>query len=71
MNRPPDPEILMAVEMTTLCRQLRVLPKAGGLLDQDAYHVWLIQNTLAVMNEKERIDMEREQAKARAEAKRS
>lgn len=60
----------MAIEMTSLCRQLRVLPQAGGLLDQDSYHVWLLQETLAVMNEKERLDIERQQAEAKAQANR-
>jgi hypothetical protein len=55
----------MAIEMTLLCRQLRVLPQAGGLLDQDSYHVWLLQETLQVLNEKEKQDIE----KARSEAK--
>lgn len=64
-TKPPDEEVAMAVEMTVLCRDLGVLPKAGGLLDQDAYHVWLIQNTLQVLNEKERSDVEKAQAKAK------
>lgn len=52
--------------MTVLCRDLGVLPKAGGLLDQDSYHVWLLQETLAVLHEKERRDIEAEKAKAKA-----
>jgi|tagenome__1003787_1003787.scaffolds.fasta_scaffold20010051_2 hypothetical protein len=55
----------MAVELTTLCRDLGVLPGPGGLLDQDAYHVWLIRETLGVLNEKERQDVEKAQAKAK------
>ena len=56
----------MAVDMTLLCRDLGVLPKAGGLLDQDSYHVWLIQQTLAVLNEKERLDLEKQKSQAKA-----
>lgn len=59
----------MAVEMTTLCRELGVLPRAGGLLEQDSYHVWLMQETIAVLNEKERIDVEKRTAEARSKAK--
>jgi hypothetical protein len=70
MSKPPDPEVQMAVNMTVLCRDLGVLPQAGGLLDQDSYHVWLIQETLAVLNEKERLDMEKQQARAKVAGRR-
>jgi hypothetical protein len=60
----------MAVNMTVLCRELHVLPGPGGLLDQDSYHVWLIEQTLQVLNEKEKAEMEAEQAKARSQARR-
>jgi hypothetical protein len=56
--------------MTALCRSLGVLPGAGGLLDQDSYHVYAIQETLAVLNEKEEMDIQAEKAKAKAEARR-
>jgi hypothetical protein len=65
MKRPPDEEVQIAIDMTVLCRDLHVLPKAGGLLDQDSYHVYLIQETLAVIHEKERRDMDAEKAKAK------
>jgi hypothetical protein len=65
MNRPADPEVALAINMTNLCRELHVLPQAGGLLDQDSYHVWLIQETLAVLQEKERRDMDAEKARAK------
>ena len=60
----------MAIEMTVLCRDLHVLPKTGGLLDQDSYHVWLIDKTLAVLSEKEQNDMKAEQRKATMTRKR-
>jgi hypothetical protein len=60
----------MAVDMTVLCRDLHVLPQAGGLLDQDSYHIWLIQETLAVLHEKEEADLERERQQAEAKARR-
>jgi hypothetical protein len=70
MSRPPDEEVSMAVEMTVLCRELGVLPGPGGLLDQDAYHVHLLRETLHVLAEKEKQDMERKQAEARNKAPR-
>lgn len=60
----------MAVEMTVLCRDLGVLPGPGGLLDQDAYHVYLLRETLGVLNEKERQDIEQQQAKAKTAGRR-
>lgn len=58
----------MAVEMTLLCRDLGVLPKAGGLLDQDSYHVWLIQQTLAVLAKKEKQDLDKAKQEARSKS---
>jgi hypothetical protein len=55
--------------MTLLCRDLGVLPRAGGLLDQDSYHVWLLQETLTVLHEKEEKDMEAARAKSAAKAR--
>lgn len=69
MKRPPDDEVRMAIDMTVLCRDLHVLPQAGGLLDQDSYHVYLIQETLAVLQEKERQEIEAEKSRARAKRK--
>jgi hypothetical protein len=56
--------VATAIDITTLCRELHVLPRPGGLLDQDSYHVWLIQETLAVLSEKEKKDIEAERKKA-------
>jgi hypothetical protein len=70
MGRPPDEEVSSAVDMTILCRELHVLPGPGGLLDQDSYHVWLLQNTLEVLNEKEKQDMDKKMAEAKAKAPR-
>jgi hypothetical protein len=64
-TKPPDKEVAMAVEMTVLCRDLGVLPRAGGLLDQDSYHVWLMQQTLTVLNEKEQKEIEQQRQKAK------
>jgi hypothetical protein len=70
MGRPPDDEVAMAVDMTILCRELHVLPGPGGLFDQDAYHVWLLQETLQVLAEKEKRDTDKKMAEAKAKAPR-
>jgi hypothetical protein len=60
----------MAVEMTILCRDLGVLPGPGGLLEQDAYHVFLLRETLGVLNERERQELDKAQAKAKVAGRR-
>jgi hypothetical protein len=70
MKRPADREVQMAIEMTLLCRDLGVLPQAGGLLDQDAYHVWLLQETLGVLNEAEHREVEKQRSQARVAGRR-
>ncbi len=42
----PSSEVLGAIELTQLCRVFNVLPRAGGLLDQDAQTVVKIQMVL-------------------------
>ena len=39
--------------MTRLCQEFHVLPNAGGLLDQDSYHIWLMANVIEADREKE------------------
>lgn len=34
---------MAAIEIAGLCKELGVLPRAGGLLDQDWYHVRLLK----------------------------
>jgi hypothetical protein len=69
-GRPPDEEVARAIDMTVLCRDLGVLPGSGGLLEQDSYHVWLLQETLAVFREKEQADLDRQKREAEAKARR-
>lgn len=62
----PDEETYRAVELASLCKELKALPGPGGLYDQDWYHVYLLKGGLAGMHAKE----ERELEKAKSEAKR-
>lgn len=56
MNRPPDDEVAFAIELTNLCEQLHSLPRAGGILDQDYYHIVLIKAGLRAFNMKREAD---------------
>lgn len=49
----------MAVELTRLCQAMHVLPRAGGVLDQDSYHIYMIQTVLAAQAEKDELDRKR------------
>lgn len=51
-NQAPDEDVMEAIELAILCRDLKVLPRAGGLLDQDSYHVWLMDKVFAAMDKR-------------------
>jgi len=57
MTRKPDAMVAQAITLTNLCQTLHVLPRAGGLLDQDALHVYMIECVLSAQSE--RAEMER------------
>lgn len=52
MTRKPDAVVAQAITMTNLCQALHVLPRAGGLFDQDALHVYMIECVLSAQNER-------------------
>lgn len=58
-NREPDEEVLLALELAELCQGLGVLPRAGGLLDQDYYHVVLLKAGLRGIAKKAAADSKR------------
>jgi hypothetical protein len=51
-----DTDVADAIVLVSLCRQFQTLPREGGLLDQDSYHVWLMNIVLNAMHEKEEIE---------------
>lgn len=54
-----------------MCEQFHVLPKPGGIFEQDAYVMWLFTQIMEAEGEKAQNDKqksERETARARAEA---
>lgn len=56
MSRDPDDEVFLAVELSSLCKALGVLPRPGGILDQDWYHVALLKAGLRAFKIKEERD---------------
>lgn len=56
MNREPDDEVALAIELTELCEALNVLPRAGGILDQDYYHIILLRAGLRAFSIKRERD---------------
>jgi hypothetical protein len=65
-----DPDVRELVEMTSLCKELHVLPRAGGLLDQDSYHVYGMGLVLAAFNERQQLEHRRMEAEQRTKARR-
>lgn len=53
MSREPDDEVAFAVDLAGLCRALGVLPRSGGILDQDWYHIALLKAAIRAFNIKE------------------
>lgn len=52
-NESRDIEVINAINMYVMCKEFRVLPQVGGLLDQDCYHVWLLDIVRICYNERE------------------
>lgn len=42
LGRKMDDDVQLAIELTHLCSAFHVLPRQGGLLDQDYYHILLL-----------------------------
>jgi hypothetical protein len=54
LNKPPDDEVELAAELAYFFKEGGALPGAGGLFDQDYYHMMLIKAGLAALAEKEK-----------------
>jgi len=54
-----DAEVVEAVNMTTLCRTLNVLPYAGGLYNQPWIVVEMMKFAIEAQNAKDKKDQER------------
>lgn len=54
-----DPYVIQAaniIEVYNICTETQSLPRAGGLLDQDSYYVFLTRHILNCREEKRIID---------------
>jgi len=51
-----DEEIALAIELGSMCRALQCLPGPGGLMDQDAYLLKLVEYYMMAASEKEAKD---------------
>lgn len=49
-----------------MCKELRVLPQSGGLLDQDSFFVYVLQIYLSASAEKQALDAKKQEAQTRA-----
>lgn len=38
-----EDDVIEAINLTRMCDAYGTLPRAGGVLDQDSYHIWLIE----------------------------
>lgn len=64
MERKPDFEVAQILSIVRMCQSLNVLPGAGGLLDQDSYFVFLLEQVMIADQEKQELDRSRQEAKA-------
>jgi hypothetical protein len=65
MNRPQDVEVREIVNIVRMCQGLQALPRAGGLLDQDSYFVYLLSVVLSADAEKEKMEESRARLRGR------
>lgn len=56
MKREADPEVIQVVNMVRLCQTINCLPQPGGLLDQDAYFIFLMLAVMQADDEKAELD---------------
>ncbi len=58
-----SPDIIRIIELTNLCQAFNVLPREGGVLDQDAETMRKMQMVLVAQNEKAEKDSEKARKK--------
>lgn len=66
LNREPDEEAAVAIRLAALCRELHVLPRAGGVFDQDPYELRLLEAGLAGLAKLDRRRAQERAAKAKS-----
>jgi hypothetical protein len=63
MKRKTDEEVVGIVNLVRMCQQLRALPQAGGIYDQDSYFVFLYQQVVDADNERQRLDQAKQRTR--------
>lgn len=64
MNAPvEDQDVEMFITLTNMCQALHALPRAGGVMDQDAYLVYGMNIVLNAQAERRERDRKAEEAK--------
>lgn len=64
-----DDEAQLLIDLTMFFKEGGVLPRAGGLFDQDPKHVRMIKAGLGALAERREKEEQQEEAKARAKAR--
>jgi hypothetical protein len=65
MKKRPDLEVMQILNFVRTCQNMQALPGSGGLLDQDAYHVYLFDLVAQCDYEKRKL----EESRAKVHAK--
>jgi hypothetical protein len=63
MKRKVDPEVAEILSVVRLCQAMNTLPRPGGLFDQDALFVYLLERVLLADQKKAELDQARSNAK--------
>lgn len=58
-----DPEVLSVLQLIRMCQVTGGLPSAGGVLDQDAYFMFLYMHVRIFDDERQDLDMRRAKMK--------
>ena len=58
-----DPDIVDIIELTNLCQAFNVLPREGGVLDQDAETMHKMQMVMVAQAKKQEADADKKNRK--------
>lgn len=59
MKREPDEEVNLALDLAALCESTHSLPRTGGVLDQDPYHLVLLRAGLYGLNKRKEFEQQK------------
>lgn len=58
-NRTPEDDVVEVLTLANLCQKFKTLPNSGGVLDQDAYLMFMLQSVVAWQAERQELEMRR------------